>query len=86
MNWINAAHSSPSPASRLLQFGVHIISTRTRPLVGARLRAMVVNDYAHELDKRGALESIASKLAPTVWRSHYFDAVPCRSWLASDGR
>ncbi|MGX1086892.1 hypothetical protein [Pseudomonas sp. AP3_22 TE3818] len=40
---------------------------------------MVVNDNAGDLDKRGALESIASKLAPT-------DAVYCRSWLASDGR
>jgi hypothetical protein len=29
---------------------------------------MVVNDYAHELDNRGALESIASKPAPTVSR------------------
>ncbi|MDF9906809.1 UNVERIFIED_ORG: hypothetical protein OKW15_004765 [Pseudomonas reinekei] len=27
---------------------------------------MVVNDSACDLDKRGALESIASKLAPTV--------------------
>ncbi|MGF6200398.1 hypothetical protein QF012_002425 [Pseudomonas laurylsulfatiphila] len=27
---------------------------------------MVVNDYACELNKRSALESIASKLAPTV--------------------
>ncbi|MDF9902397.1 UNVERIFIED_ORG: hypothetical protein OKW15_000353 [Pseudomonas reinekei] len=27
---------------------------------------MVVNDYACDLDKRGALKSIASKLAPTV--------------------
>jgi hypothetical protein len=34
---------------------------------------MVVNDNAHEPDKRGALESIASKPAPTVWRSHHFD-------------
>ncbi|MGF6201484.1 hypothetical protein QF012_003524 [Pseudomonas laurylsulfatiphila] len=33
---------------------------------GRRIAAMVVNDYAYELDKRGALESIASKLAPTV--------------------
>ncbi|MGF6200399.1 hypothetical protein QF012_002426 [Pseudomonas laurylsulfatiphila] len=33
---------------------------------GRRIAAMVVNDYACELDKRGALESIASKLAPTV--------------------
>jgi transcriptional regulator GlxA family with amidase domain len=74
--------------SRLLQFGVHIISTRTRSLVGARLRAMVVNDNACVQDKRGALEAIASKPAPTVWRSHYFDwnPVPCRSWLAGDGR
>ncbi|MCP2066920.1 UNVERIFIED_ORG: hypothetical protein J2Y84_002246 [Pseudomonas reinekei] len=30
---------------------------------------MVVNDNACEPDKRGALESIASKLAPTVSRS-----------------
>ena len=29
--------------------------------------AMVVNDYACLLVKRGALESIASKLAPTVF-------------------
>ena len=29
---------------------------------------MVVNDNACELDERGALESIASKLAPTVSR------------------
>ncbi|PYY68560.1 hypothetical protein CRX42_21135 [Pseudomonas jessenii] len=44
---------------------------------------MVVNDDACGLDKRGALESIASKLAPTVWRSHHFDqdAGPCRSPL-----
>ncbi|PYY66785.1 hypothetical protein CRX42_30480, partial [Pseudomonas jessenii] len=50
---------------RLLQFGVHIISIRTRSLVGAGLPAMVVNDNAYEPDKRGALESIASKPAPT---------------------
>ncbi|MGX1087522.1 hypothetical protein AB7M25_004088 [Pseudomonas sp. AP3_22 TE3818] len=30
---------------------------------------MVVNDNACDLDKRGALESIASKLAPTVFRA-----------------
>jgi hypothetical protein len=41
---------------------------------------MVVNDNACDLDKRGALESIASKPAPTVWRSHHFDPD------ASDGR
>ncbi|MCP2066543.1 UNVERIFIED_ORG: hypothetical protein J2Y84_001869 [Pseudomonas reinekei] len=29
---------------------------------------MVVNDNAYKLDKCGALESIASKLAPTVFR------------------
>ncbi|MGF6201795.1 hypothetical protein [Pseudomonas laurylsulfatiphila] len=40
---------------------------------------MVVNDDACERDKRGALESIAGKPAPT-------DAVFCGSWLASDGR
>ncbi|MGF6202021.1 hypothetical protein [Pseudomonas laurylsulfatiphila] len=44
---------------------------------------MVVNDNACELDERGALESIASKPAPTVsaWARSF-----CRSWLASDGR
>ncbi|MGF6520621.1 hypothetical protein QF018_001701, partial [Pseudomonas laurylsulfatiphila] len=35
---------------------------------GAGLPAMVVNDNACEPDERGALESIASKLAPTVSR------------------
>ncbi|MVW86393.1 hypothetical protein EI969_10660 [Pseudomonas sp. PB101] len=56
--------------------------------VGAGSPAMVVNDDAHEPDTRGALASIASKPAPTVWRSHHFDwnTIPCRSWLASDGR
>ncbi|MNH22955.1 hypothetical protein D3C79_828310 [compost metagenome] len=34
--------------------------------VGASLLAMVVNDNAYLLAKRGALESIASKLAPTA--------------------
>jgi putative Mg2+ transporter-C (MgtC) family protein len=34
--------------------------------VGASLLAMIVNDYAFDLVKRGALDSIASKLAPTV--------------------
>ncbi|MFL8992265.1 hypothetical protein Q7W64_29715, partial [Pseudomonas sp. LLb12B] len=33
--------------------------------VGASLLAMIVNDNASLLAKRGALESIASKLAPT---------------------
>ncbi|PVZ57838.1 hypothetical protein C9422_15485 [Pseudomonas sp. B1(2018)] len=41
-------------------------STRARSPVGAGLLSMVVNDNACDLDKRGALESIASKLAPTV--------------------
>jgi hypothetical protein len=36
-----------------------------RVIVGAGLPAMVVNDNACKLDKRGALESIASKPAPT---------------------
>jgi hypothetical protein len=39
--------------------------TRTRSLVGAGLLAMVVNDSACCLNERGALESIASKLAST---------------------
>ena len=47
-----------------------VFSIRTRPigagLSGRRIAAMVVNDYACELDKRGALESIASRLAPTI--------------------
>ncbi|MGF6197997.1 hypothetical protein QF012_000003 [Pseudomonas laurylsulfatiphila] len=33
---------------------------------GRRIAAMVVNDNAYELDKRGALKSIAGKPAPTV--------------------
>jgi hypothetical protein len=41
-------------------------SAWARSLVGAGLPAMVVNDNACEPDKRGALESIASRLAPTV--------------------
>ena len=65
MNWLNAGHLSPSPASRLLQFGCQFISTWARSHVGAGLLAMVVNDNAYEPDKRGALESIASKPAPT---------------------
>jgi hypothetical protein len=44
---------------------------------------MVVNDYAGELDERGALESIASKLALTVFSVGAFF---CGSWLACDGR
>ena len=38
------------------------------PLSGRRTAAMVDNDNACEPDKRGVLESIASKLAPTVSR------------------
>jgi hypothetical protein len=34
--------------------------------VGASLLAMIVNDNAFHLAERGALDSIASKLAPTV--------------------
>jgi len=44
-----------------IALGEHLIGC----IVGAGLPAMVVNDNACELDKRGALESIASKLAPT---------------------
>jgi hypothetical protein len=36
------------------------------PPVGASLLAMVVNDNAGALMTRGALEAIASKLAPAV--------------------
>ena len=37
---------------------------------------MVVNDYACDLDERGALESIASRLAPTVsaWAGSFVGA------------
>jgi hypothetical protein len=35
-------------------------------IVGASLLAMVVNDNAGLQDKRGVLESFASKLAPSV--------------------
>ncbi|MVW88102.1 hypothetical protein EI969_19485 [Pseudomonas sp. PB101] len=51
-----------------------------RSLVGASLLAMVVNDNACKPDKRGALESIAGKPAPTGG-GH---AGSCRSWLASE--
>jgi hypothetical protein len=44
--------------------------TESRETVGASLLAMVVNDNAYELNKRGALESIASRLAPTGGRAH----------------
>ncbi|TFY91107.1 hypothetical protein DYL59_06320 [Pseudomonas kairouanensis] len=36
-----------------------------RVFVGASLLAKVVNDYPCKLEKRGALERFASKLAPT---------------------
>jgi len=49
---------------------------------------MVVNDNAYELNKRGALEAIASKLAPTVSRDcmknlifPFRDLQPCRHLL-----
>ncbi|PPK36224.1 hypothetical protein CD175_25935 [Pseudomonas laurylsulfatiphila] len=50
-------------------------------LVGAGLPAMVVNDEAGELDKRGAPEPIASKLAPTVsvW-AHPLWELACQRW------
>jgi hypothetical protein len=41
------------------------ISQVTAKPVGAGLSAMVVNDNARVLDRRGALETIASRLAPT---------------------
>ncbi|PNB72861.1 hypothetical protein C1X64_17545 [Pseudomonas sp. GW456-E7] len=43
----------------------HSTHTRLCPPVGASLLAMGVNDDAFILEKRGALKSIASKLAPT---------------------
>ncbi|WP_090466824.1 hypothetical protein [Pseudomonas mohnii] len=41
------------------------ISQVTAKPVGAGLSAMVVNDNARVLDRRGVLETIASRLAPT---------------------
>ncbi|KPU61915.1 hypothetical protein AN403_6004 [Pseudomonas fluorescens] len=55
------------------------LSESDPPTVGASLLAMVVNDYACLLAKRGALESIASKLAPTV-----SSALSMRSWKYVD--
>jgi hypothetical protein len=61
--------------------------TGNEPIAG--LLAMVVNDNAGKPDKHGALESIASKPAPTGIVSSVIpgiDAVFCRSRLAGDGR
>ncbi|PNB71043.1 hypothetical protein C1X64_26825 [Pseudomonas sp. GW456-E7] len=43
---------------------------------------MVVNDNAGELDKRGALESIASRLAPTVFQRGHGPLweLACQRW------
>jgi hypothetical protein len=38
---------------------------------------MVDNDYAFCLTKRSALESIASKLAPTVGQIHALNQLSC---------
>ncbi|MGF6203847.1 hypothetical protein [Pseudomonas laurylsulfatiphila] len=46
---------------------------------------MVINDNACDLDKRGALESIASKLAPTVSRGVRFLMPARRVWSAAQG-
>jgi len=55
----------------------------TQNPVGASLLAMVVNDNAGYLNERGALESIASMLAPTGFavffgRSDHAFAGPCK--------
>ncbi|AZD88779.1 hypothetical protein C4K13_5810 [Pseudomonas chlororaphis subsp. aureofaciens] len=42
------------------------LRTALSTFVGASLLAMDVNDNACRVDERGALRSIASKLAPTV--------------------
>ena len=51
---------------------------------------MVVNDNAGIQDEPGALETIASKLAPTMDVLNNTrcvnDSKPCRSELARDGR
>ncbi|MVW86373.1 hypothetical protein EI969_10560 [Pseudomonas sp. PB101] len=42
--------------------------------------AMVVNDDAYKPDKRGALESIAEKPAPTVLRYRCFPVNDEKKW------
>jgi hypothetical protein len=59
-NRTNAAHLSPSPASRLLQS-----CERHTSLVGASLLAMDVNEYASCLEVRVVRTFFASRLAPT---------------------
>jgi hypothetical protein len=43
--------------------------------VGAGLMAVVVNEHAHELDKHGVPESIASKPNPTNSALSVFSAI-----------
>jgi hypothetical protein len=61
-------------------FGVHFIFS-----VGAGLLAMAVNDNARELDKHGALESIASKPAPTGIALSAFRAKKLFYWGSING-
>ncbi|MDF9773807.1 hypothetical protein [Pseudomonas baetica] len=46
--------------------------------------AMVVNDNACELDERGALESIASRLTPTVSRQSVMNLFKGRAHATAD--
>ncbi|PPK38741.1 hypothetical protein CD175_13160 [Pseudomonas laurylsulfatiphila] len=61
------------------------LSVGTRPLVGASLLAMVANDNAYELDKRGALEPIASKPAPTRFMAYRVWPASCRCKATQTG-
>jgi hypothetical protein len=62
---------NPHEKARLLK--PDAVQLKERSPVGASLLAMVVNDAACLLTKRSALESIASKLAPTVSGSFSLD-------------
>jgi hypothetical protein len=53
----------------------------TWSLVGAGLPAMVVDDNACEPDKRGVLESIAGKPAPTGIALSVFPGIALLPWI-----
>ena len=63
---IEAKPMTPDWNGPLAFNGTSFSTGRSCALVGASLLAMVVNDNACFLVKRGALESIASELAPTI--------------------
>ncbi|MNM37702.1 hypothetical protein D3C81_484440 [compost metagenome] len=69
MRGVNDPHLSFNgfcPAPFMEDAGFFLVFfTQAREIAGAGLPAMVVNDNACDLDERGALESIACRLAPT---------------------